>query len=205
MTIPRGSSAGFIGGSGAGKSTLVDVVLGLLVPEHGAVIVDGHDIRGNMRGWQDQIGYVPQMIYLTDDTLRRNIAFGLPEDRINEGALHRAIRAAQLEEYVNSLSAGVNTMVGERGVQLSGGQRQRVGIARALYHDPSVLILDEATSALDSATERGVMDAVRALCGDKTLIVIAHRLSTVAQCDRIFRLEQSRLVAEGSLEHVSGM
>jgi ABC-type multidrug transport system fused ATPase/permease subunit len=197
LKIPRGRSIGFIGGSGAGKSTLVDIILGLLTPTSGTVKIDGIDIQANLRGWQNQIGYVPQSIFLTDDTIRRNIAFGLPADEIVETAVWRAIRAAQLEEFVNELPQGLDTLVGERGVRLSGGQRQRIGIARALYHDPAVLVLDEATSSLDTATERGVMDAVRALQGDKTLIIVAHRLSTVEHCDRLFRLEQGRVVEEG--------
>ncbi len=203
LTIPRGTSVGFIGGSGAGKSTLVDVILGLLRPASGCVLVDGVDVQGSLRSWQDQVGYVPQAIFLTDDTLRRNVAFGLAEDQIDESAVRRAVKAARLEEFVASLPAGLATMVGERGVQLSGGQRQRVGIARALYHDPPVVVLDEATSALDGLTEQGVMDAVRALRGDKTLLIVAHRLSTVAHCDRLFRLENGRVVAEGDFESIT--
>lgn len=197
ITIPRGASVGFIGGSGAGKSTLVDIILGLLTPLSGSIKVDGVDIQANLRGWQDQIGYVSQSIYLTDDTLRRNIAFGLPDEQINEQDVWQAIRAAQLEQFVNGLPQGVDTMVGERGIRLSGGQRQRIGIARALYHDPPVLVLDEATSSLDTATERGVMEAVRALQGNKTILIVAHRLSTVEHCDRLFRLEKGGVVAEG--------
>lgn len=197
VRIERGSSVGIIGASGAGKSTLIDVLLGLLKPTAGSVRADGVDVQCNLRGWQDHIGYVPQSIFLTDDTLRRNIAFGLPEDQIDDAAVLRAISAAQLTDYVHSLPLGLNTVVGERGVRLSGGQRQRIGIARALYHDPSVLVLDEATSALDTATEREVMATVRALRGEKTLIIVAHRISTVANCDRIFRLHKGRLVEEG--------
>ncbi len=197
LSIPRGSSIGFIGGSGAGKSTLVDIILGLLTPVSGTVKVNNTDIQTNLRGWQDQIGYVPQSIFLTDDTLRRNVAFGLPDDQIDDSAVWRAIRAAQLEQFVNALPQGLDTLVGERGIRLSGGQRQRIGIARALYYDPPMLVLDEATSSLDTFTERGVMDAVRALQGDKTLLIVAHRLSTVEHCDRLFRLEQGMVVEEG--------
>ena len=197
LRIPRGASVGFIGSSGAGKSTLVDIILGLLTPTTGVVRVDGTDVQRNLRGWQDEIGYVPQSIYLTDDTLRRNVAFGLADSAIDDAAVQRAITAAQLDEFVADLPSGLETMVGERGVRLSGGQRQRIGIARALYHDPAVLVLDEATSALDTETERSVMDAVRALQGKKTLIIIAHRLSTVAHCDRLFRLDRGNLVEEG--------
>ncbi|MFZ5875356.1 MAG: ABC transporter ATP-binding protein [Nitrospirota bacterium] len=196
LSIPRGASVGFIGGSGAGKSTLVDIMLGLLTPVSGTVKVDGIDIQTNMRGWQDQIGYVPQSIFLTDDTLRRNVAFGLSADQIDEVAVWRAIRAAQLEQFVHDLPQGLDTMVGERGIRLSGGQRQRIGIARALYLDPPVLVLDEATSSLDIATERGFMEAIRSLHGKKTLLIVAHRLSTVEHCDRLFRLEQGKVLEE---------
>lgn len=203
LTIQRGMSVGFIGTSGAGKSTLVDVILGLLKPVHGKVMIDGIDIQSNLRGWQDQIGYVPQSIYLTDDTLRRNVAFGLSEELIDERAVLRAIKSAQLDEFMASLPQGLNTLVGERGVRLSGGQRQRIGIARALYHDPAILVLDEATSALDMATEKGVMEAINGLHGDKTLLIIAHRLSTVADCDWVYRMEQGRIVEAGRFESLS--
>ena len=196
LVIQRGESVGFIGASGAGKSTLVDILLGLLTPNSGEVRVDGVNIQENLRNWQDQIGYVPQSIFLTDDTLRRNVAFGLSENQIDDNAITHAIRAAQLEEFVASLPGGLETLVGERGIRLSGGQRQRIGIARALYHDPAVLVLDEATSSLDTATERGVMQAVTALQGTKTLIIVAHRLSTVEHCNHLFRLEQGSMVAE---------
>ena len=204
LSIARGSSVGFIGGSGAGKSTLVDIILGLLAPVSGAVRVDGTDIQTNLRGWQDQIGYVPQSIYLTDDTLRRNVAFGLPSDQIDEAAVRRAIHAAQLEQFIEGLPQGLDTMVGERGVRLSGGQRQRIGIARALYHDPAVLVLDEATSSLDTVTESGFMEAVSALKGNKTLLIVAHRLSTVERCDRLYRLDRGRIVDEGITADVLG-
>jgi ATP-binding cassette, subfamily B, bacterial PglK len=197
LSIRQGESVGFIGGTGAGKSTLVDIILGLLVPASGAVKVDGVDIQINLRGWQDKIGYVPQSIFLTDDTMRRNIAFGLPSDKINEAAVWNSLRAAQLERFVNSLPEGLDTYVGEDGIRLSGGQRQRIGIARALYHDPSVLVLDEATSSLDTSTEADFMEAVCALKGDKTLIVVAHRLSTVEHCDYIYRIKGGRIVDEG--------
>ena len=196
LTIQRGESIGFVGASGAGKSTLVDILLGLLIPDTGQVRLDGKDIQENIRNWQDQIGYVPQSIFLTDDTLRRNVAFGLANECIDDGAVERAIQAAQLEEFIASLPEGLETVVGERGVRLSGGQRQRIGIARALYHDPAVLVLDEATSALDTATERDVMQAVTALQGSKTLVIVAHRLSTVEHCNRLYHLGQGEVVAE---------
>lgn len=203
LTIPRGACVGFIGGSGAGKSTLIDVILGLLTPNEGQVQVDGADIQACLRGWQDQIGYVPQTIYLTDDTLRRNVAFGLAPGQINEQAVRAAIKAAQLQDFIASLPEGLDTVVGERGIRLSGGQRQRIGIARALYHDPSVLVLDEATSALDTATEQGVMQAVSQLQGNKTILIVAHRLTTVAQCNLLYRLEQGRLVNQGAFAEVT--
>lgn len=198
MTIRKGELVGFIGSSGSGKSTLVDLILGLLTPDAGKIEIDSREIHRDLRAWQDQIGYVPQSIYLTDDTLRRNVAFGLADDEIDNLAVHRAINAAQLSEFVSSLPEGLETLVGERGVRLSGGQRQRIGIARALYHDPSVLVLDEATSALDNATETGVMEAVTALKGSKTMIVVAHRLSTVEKCDRLYKMERGVVVAEGA-------
>jgi ATP-binding cassette, subfamily B, bacterial PglK len=198
VVIRRGETVGFIGASGAGKSTFADVLLGLLRPDAGCIRVDGADIHSDIRGWQDRIGYVPQSIYLTDDTLRRNIAFGLPAENIDDDAVWRVLRAAQLEEFVMSLPAGLDSVVGERGVRLSGGQRQRIGIARALYHDPDVVVLDEATSSLDTATERGVMLAVRALHGIKTIVIIAHRLTTVEHCDRLYRLDRGRVVEEGT-------
>ena len=198
LTIQHGETIGFIGTSGAGKSTLVDILLGLLTPDAGEVWVDGVNIQENLRNWQDQIGYVPQSIFLTDDTLRNNVAFGLANEQIDDTAVWRAIRAAQLEEFVTSLPDGLETLVGERGIRLSGGQRQRIGIARSLYHDPAVLVLDEATSSLDTATEREVMQAVRTLHGNKTVLIVAHRLSTVEHCDRLYRLRHGRLAAEGS-------
>jgi ABC-type multidrug transport system fused ATPase/permease subunit len=204
LTIPHGTTVGFIGGSGAGKSTLVDVLLGLLPPDVGRVEVDGSDIAENPRGWQRNLGYVPQAIFLTDDSLRRNIAFGIPVDRIDDHAVWKAVKAAQLEEHIASLPDGLDTLVGERGIRLSGGQLQRIGIARALYHDPPVLVLDEATSALDTTTERGVMQAVGALHGRKTVIIIAHRMSTIANCDWVFRLEAGHMVDQGNAERMLG-
>ena len=198
IKIQQGQSVGFIGPSGSGKSTMIDVILGLLIPDAGQVMVDGQDIQQNLRAWQDQIGYVPQSIYLTDDSLRRNIAFGLPNEQIDDEAVKHAIHAAQLDDFISSLPDGMEAIVGERGVRLSGGQRQRIGIARALYHDPDVLVLDEATSALDTATEEGVMQAIMALHGKKTIIIVAHRLSTVEHCDKLYLLDQGKVVKEGT-------
>lgn len=197
LIIHQGASIGIIGQSGAGKSTLVDVILGLLTPCVGMIRVDDIDIQTRLRSWQDQIGYVPQTIFLTDDTLRRNIAFGLSDDQIDDVAVNKAIKSAHLDEYILSLPLGVETFVGERGVRLSGGQRQRVGIARALYHNPKVLVLDEATSSLDTAVEKEVMDDINALQGEKTLIIVAHRLSTLEKCDYIYRLEKGKIVDSG--------
>jgi ABC-type multidrug transport system fused ATPase/permease subunit len=195
LSILLGEAVGIVGPSGAGKSTLVDIFLGLLSPSEGVVSVDGEDIATGRRSWQDQVGYVPQSIYLVDDSLIRNIALGIPHDLIDHNAVLRALRAAQLEEFVSTLPLGLETIVGERGVRLSGGQRQRIGIARALYSNPQVLVLDEATSSLDTETERGVMDAVKALQGEKTVVIVAHRLSTVSYCSKIFSIEDARLVA----------
>lgn len=194
LRVCRGEAVGLVGPSGSGKSTLVDVLLGLLTPESGQVLIDGTDMQLDVRRWQDQIGYVPQSIFLTDDTLRRNVAFGLPMEEIDNEAVSVSINSAQLEEFVSTLPAGLDTVVGERGVRLSGGQRQRIGIARAIYHNPSVLVLDEATSALDTDTEHGVMQAIEALHGKKTVIIVAHRLSTVEYCERLYRIEDGRIV-----------
>lgn len=199
----QGQTVGFVGESGAGKSTLVNLILGLLTPSSGHFTVDGLAVQDHLRGWQMNIGYVPQHIYLTDDTLRRNIAFGEHDDHINESAVQRAVRAVRLNEFVDSLPEGLNTQVGERGVRLSGGQRQRIGIARALYRDPRVLVLDEATSALDHETEQGVMEAVSALHGAITILIVAHRLSTVAGCDVVYRLRDGQLQVDNALGRVA--
>jgi ABC-type multidrug transport system fused ATPase/permease subunit len=199
LRIPARSTIGFVGGTGAGKTTLVDVMLGLLSPDSGAIRVDGQALdRVNMRAWQQNIGYVPQVIYLTDATVAENIAFGLPREQIDMAQVERAARIAALHDFVvTELPDGYATLIGERGVRLSGGQRQRIGIARALYHDPALLIFDEATSALDTLTERAVMDAVQAIRDDKTIVLIAHRLTTVRHCDRIYLLQQGRIADSG--------
>jgi ABC-type multidrug transport system fused ATPase/permease subunit len=198
--INDGSIVGFIGPSGAGKSTLINVILGLLEPEKGQVLLNEIDIQNNMRGWQNRIGYVPQSIYLTDDTLKNNIAFGVPEGEINIKSVSDAISQSQLKEFVEDLPLGIETVVGENGVRLSGGQRQRIGIARALYHHPSVLVLDEATSALDSVTENGIMNTIELLHGEKTIIIIAHRMSTLKNCDHIYKLKNGTIIDQGSFD-----
>jgi ABC-type multidrug transport system fused ATPase/permease subunit len=202
ILINKGEAIGFVGQSGSGKSTLIDILLGLLEPKSGSVRVNGLDIGFCKRSWQHIVGYIPQTIFLMDDSLRRNIAIGISDNEIDEVAIREALKSAQLEDFVASLPEGLDTVVGERGVRLSGGQRQRIGIARALYHRPSVLVLDEATSSLDTETEHEVMKAVQALQGDKTVIIVAHRLSTVEYCDRLYRLDAGRIVDEGTFSEV---
>jgi ABC-type multidrug transport system fused ATPase/permease subunit len=202
ILINKGEAVGFVGQSGSGKSTLIDILLGLLEPKSGSVRVNGLEIGDCKRSWQHIVGYIPQTIFLMDDSLRRNIAIGIADNEIDDVAIFEALKSAQLEDFVASLPEGLDTVVGERGVRLSGGQRQRIGIARALYHQPSVLVLDEATSSLDTETEKGVMQAVQALQGDKTVIIVAHRLSTVEYCDRLYRLDAGRIVDEGTFDEV---
>ena len=202
LKIRRGESIALVGKSGAGKTTLVDIILALLIPHQGDIRVDGMSIYNNLRNWQNLVGYIPQAIFLADDTVKNNIAYGVPAEQINEVRLNKAIAAAQLSEVVANLPQGINTEVGERGVMLSGGQRQRVGIARALYHEREILILDEATSALDNETESSISEAIAALSGQKTLIIIAHRLTTVAHCDRIYELSQGKIVRSGTYQEV---
>ena len=203
LKIVSGEAVGFVGQSGSGKSTLIDLMLGLLEPQSGSVLINGLSIEDVKQSWQKAIGYIPQTIFLMDDSLRRNIAIGIADQEIDELAITEALKSAQLEDFVASLPEGIDTVVGERGVRLSGGQRQRIGIARALYHQPSVLVLDEATSSLDTETEHGVMKAVQALQGDKTVIIVAHRLSTVEYCDRLYRLDAGRIVDEGTFDEVT--
>jgi len=192
IEICKGESVALIGESGAGKSTLADILLGLLKPERGNVTVDGTDIFSIQSSWSKMIGYVPQMVFLIDDTIRRNIAFGIPEQEIEDKKVWHALEQAQMRSVVENMEGGLDAIVGERGIKLSGGQRQRIAIARALYHDPDILILDEATSALDTDTESAVMEAIDALQGRKTLIIIAHRLSTIQNCDKIYEIRDKK-------------
>lgn len=204
LSIRKGESIGLIGKSGAGKTTLVDVILGVFIPQFGDIKVDGVSVYSNLRAWQNMLGYVPQSIFLIDDTLERNIAFGVPDHLIDQNKLKTAIQMAQLSEVVEQLPDGVKTIVGERGVLLSGGQRQRVGIARVLYHEREILVFDEATAALDTETEHLITEATKALAGNKTIIIIAHRLSTIEHCDCIYQLEHGRILKSGSYQEVIG-
>jgi ABC-type multidrug transport system fused ATPase/permease subunit len=204
LRIASGESLGIVGSSGSGKSTLVDLLIGLLTPSDGMIVVNGRSIADNPRPWQDRIGYVPQHVYLMDTTIRRNVAFGLPESKISDELIKEAISQANLDAFVLSLPHGWDTVVGERGVRLSGGQRQRLGIARALYGRPEVIVLDEATSALDAETEREIVDSFREIARERTLIVVAHRTSTLAYCSRLIRLDGGRIVQDGSFDEVVG-
>ena len=188
IEIPRLSSVAFVGATGCGKTTLVDIILGLLKPQSGKVRVDGRDIEENLASWQKSIGYVPQFIYLMDDTIKANVAFGISKNEIDDTRIMECLKTAQILSFVETLPEGINTLVGERGVRLSGGQRQRIGIARALYHNPQVLILDEATSALDDDTEKAFVDALAILHHKQTIIMIAHRLTTTQNCDQIVNI-----------------
>lgn len=195
---------GLVGASGSGKSTAIDILLGLIQPENGELLIDGKTItKQQLRAWQNSLGFVPQSIFLADSSIRENIGFGLPPELVDEEKVQRAVTMAHLDELLAELPDGLNTRVGERGIQLSGGQRQRIGIARALYHDADVLILDEATSALDGITEKLIMDAIHDFSGKKTIIMIAHRLTTVKQCDAIFMLSQGKVVDSGTFEELS--
>ncbi len=196
MEIPVGAAVGIVGTSGAGKTTVVDILLGLLEIQGGGVYADDVNIKENYRSWLKNVGYIPQMIFMLDDTIRKNVAFGIPEEEIDEERLWEVLKEAQLDEFIRTLPQGLDTSIGERGIRVSGGQRQRIGIARALYYDPEVLILDEATSALDNDTEAAIMDSINNLHGRKTLIIIAHRLQTIEKCDMIYRVENGKAILE---------
>ena len=194
LTIRKGETVALIGSSGAGKTTLADVFLGLLIPQQGSIRVDGKNIYENMNSWHRMLGYIPQTIYLSDDTIRNNVAFGIKEEDIDEQAVVEALKKAQLYDFIQTLEQGLETFVGDRGVRLSGGQRQRIGIARALYCNPEVLVLDEATSALDTETETAVMEAIDSLKGYKTMVIIAHRLTTIQNADKIYEVTDGNVV-----------
>jgi ATP-binding cassette, subfamily B, bacterial PglK len=205
LDIPFGSTAGIIGKSGSGKSTLVDILIGLLNPSSGSVEFNNNNIFNNINSWRGKVGYVPQTIFLIDDSLKRNIAFGVQDDKIDMDRLKRVIEESQLTELINSLPDGINNIVGERGVKLSGGQRQRIGIARALYNDPKILILDEGTSALDSNTEKFIMNSIDYFKGQKTIILIAHRYSTLSNCDIIYEMSNGEIVKKGNYNEMNSI
>ena len=196
MVIPVGNSVGIVGTSGAGKTTIVDILLGLLQIESGRILADGVEVREHYESWLKNIGYIPQTIFMIDSTIRKNVAFGYAEDEIDDEKVWRALKEAQLDEFVRGLPEGLDTSIGERGIRISGGQRQRIGIARALFEDPEVLVLDEATSALDNETEAAIMDSINRLHGRKTLIIIAHRLQTIEKCDMVYRVENGKATRE---------
>jgi ABC-type multidrug transport system fused ATPase/permease subunit len=203
LTIKPNSTVGFIGTSGSGKSTLADVIIGLIKPQQGEINIDGVPlIKNNSRAWKNKIGFVPQSIFLTEGTIAENVAFGIQQDLIDYGQVEKALKLAHMKEWVSGLDLGTQTKVGERGVQLSGGQRQRIGIARALYYEADVLVFDEATSALDGITEKIVMEAIHEFKGQKTLIMIAHRLKTIQKCDQIFMMEKGCVIANGTYQQL---
>ena len=203
--IPKGKTVALIGNSGAGKTTMADIILGILPPDKGRIVADGWDVYENLDAWHSMLGYIPQTIYLSDDSIRNNIAFGVEEDKIDEEAVIAALEKAQLLEFVKTLPNGLNTYVGDRGVRLSGGQRQRIGIARALYHDPEILVLDEATSALDNETEHAVMESIESLQGSKTILIIAHRLTTIRKADVIYEVVNGTMVRRSKEEIFGSM
>lgn len=193
LTIRKNESIAFVGSSGAGKTTLADIIIGVLKPDEGNVYVDGNDVFTHLDAWHNSIGYIPQVIYLMDDTIRANVVFGIPEEQVDDERVWKALERAELADFVRELPEGINTTVGDRGVRLSGGQRQRLGIARALYEEPSVLVLDEATSALDNETEAAIIDSIDSLHGKTTLIIIAHRLTTIQNCDKVYEVRDGQI------------
>ena len=196
MLIPKGKSIGIVGPSGAGKSTVIDIFLGLLQLKEGRILCDGRDVLDNQPSWLSHIGYIPQSIYLADDSIRDNIAFGVDKDKIDDDRIWEVLEEAQMKNFVQNLPEGLDTFTGDRGLRLSGGERQRIGIARALYHDPDILVFDEATSALDNTTEKAVMEAINSFYGKKTMLIIAHRLNTLEKCDIIYKVENGQIVEQ---------
>lgn len=194
MVVPYGKSVGIMGPSGAGKSTIVDILLGLLKVHEGSITCDGVNIFENYPAWLAQIGYIPQSIYLVDEPIRNNIAFGIADEEIDDDRIWQVLEEAQLKDFIKTLPEGLDTTIGDRGVRLSGGQRQRLGIARALYHNPEILVFDEATSALDNETEQAVMEAINSFHGKKTMVIIAHRLNTIEKCDIIYKVDEGQIV-----------
>ncbi len=202
LTIPKASSIAFVGPTGSGKTTLADILLGLLKPDKGSIKAGGHNIYENLSAWHARIGYIPQFIYLLNDTIKNNIAFGLEDSEIDKEKLDTAVQTAQLDEFISTLPEGVETIVGERGIRLSGGQRQRIGIARALYNNPEILVMDEATSSLDNTTETLLVQALEELKKDRTIIMIAHRLSTVKDCDKLYFMKDGKIISYGNYEEL---
>ncbi len=196
MTVPVGAAVGVVGTTGAGKTTIIDILLGLLKLESGTITADGVDISTNYQGWLKNIGYIPQTLFMTDASIRSNVAFGYTDEEIDDDRVWEVLKEAQLDEFVRSLPDGLNSSIGERGIRISGGQRQRIAIARALYEDPEVLVLDEATSALDNETEAAIMDSINILAGKKTLVIIAHRLQTIEKCNMVYRVEGGKITRE---------
>jgi HlyD family secretion protein len=203
MSIPANSLVGIVGPSGSGKTTLIDILLGLITPQQGQLKVDSISVdEENSRLWKNTIGFVPQSIFLSEGTIVQNVAFGIPDDKINIEKVKNALTLSHLDKFLQSLDKGIYTEVGERGVQLSGGQRQRIGIARALYHNAKVLVFDEATSSLDGITEKNIMEAIHNFSGQKTIIMVAHRLKTVQKCDQIFLVDKGKITDHGTYEEL---
>jgi len=196
LAIHKNKMVAFVGASGAGKTTLADIILGILQFQEGDILVDGVSVKDNISAWQRHLGYIPQNIYIIDDTIRRNVAFAIKDEEIDDEMVWKALEDAQLKEFVEGLEDGLDTTIGERGARISGGQRQRIGIARALYRDPNVLVLDEATSALDNETEKAIMESIESLSGKKTMLIIAHRLTTIQNCDYVYRIENGKAILE---------
>jgi ABC-type multidrug transport system fused ATPase/permease subunit len=202
LEIKAGDSIGFMGPSGSGKTTLIDILLGLLTPEKGLILYNGQPLNSHISEWNAHVSYLPQEVFLIDDTLQSNIAFGMKKDKVDNLRLNDAIQKSQLDELVSQLDQGVDTLVGERGVQLSGGQRQRIALARAFYHERDVLIMDESTSAMDNEIEAEILKEILRLKEKKTVIIIAHRLTTLQHCDRIYKIMNGKIVEFGSYEEL---